>query len=121
MIYLASPYSDPDLAVQKYRYDLVAKATGVLLSAGHHVYSPIVHCHQIAIDNSLPTDAQFWRAYNEDMIDRCDSMFVLCIFRWNTSKGVMMEIEYAREIRMPVRYVNLLGEISSVPYFAGDV
>ena len=45
MIYLASPYSDPDPAVKQARYDAAVRAVGALMARGETVYSRIVSTH----------------------------------------------------------------------------
>lgn len=94
MIYLASPYSDPNPAVVAERYRLTEAATAELLRRRVWVYSPIVHCHHMATVHGLPTDAAFWRDYNEHMLGRSDELHVLCIDGWHRSLGVRHELEW---------------------------
>ena len=42
MIYLASPYSDPDPAVRQSRFEAACKATAEMLRAGLIVFSPVM-------------------------------------------------------------------------------
>lgn len=65
MIYLASPYSDPDPAVREQRYEAACAATVAMLRAGHVVFSPIVHSHPL-VAYGLPTDWAFWQRVNGD-------------------------------------------------------
>lgn len=97
MIYLASPYTC------KFVDDAVRAE---LMRAGVHVLSPIVHSHPIAIAHDLPTDFWEWQALDEDLIDRCDEVWVLTLPGWDTSRGVQSKIAYALDIGLPVRYVD---------------
>jgi hypothetical protein len=110
MIYLASPYSHPDPVIKKTRFLLVEQCTAALINQGLYVWSPIVHCYEMAKKFSMPDDAEFWKGYNTDFIRRADSMFVLGIDGWFESKGVMMEIKLAKEALLPVRFVNPEGQ-----------
>ncbi|MCP5014648.1 MAG: DUF1937 family protein, partial [Ketobacter sp.] len=48
MIYLAQPYTDPNPDVREHRFNLGERYTAELLQNGQWVYSPIVHCHELA-------------------------------------------------------------------------
>lgn len=111
MIYLASPYSHKDPVIVKTRFLLVEQATAILINAGHFVWSPIVHCHEMAAKYAMPTDAEFWKAYNFDFIRRSEAMFVLDIEGWQESKGVMMELKLAADMMLPVSFVSPEGDI----------
>ncbi len=115
MIYLASPYSHPDPVIVKTRFLLVEQVTAMLIGNGYYVWSPIVHCHEMATKYSMPTDAEFWRAYNFDFIRRADAVYVLDIEGWMESKGVMMEIKMAHAALIPVAFVTPDGDIKLVP------
>lgn len=110
MIYLASPYSHPDPVIKKTRFLLVEQCTAGLINQGYLVWSPIVHCYEMALKFQLPDHADFWKQYNFDFIRRCDAMFVLQIEGWQESKGVQMELHLAKEIILPVRFVNPEGQ-----------
>lgn len=109
MIYLASPYSHPDKTIVKTRVGLTMQCTAALIRGGHYVWSPIVHCHEMAGLYEMPTDAEFWRAYNFSFIRRADAMYVLKIPGWDESKGIKMELDLAREIFLPVAFVDADG------------
>ena len=109
MHYLASPYSSPDPLVRKTRFLLVQQACAALISRGLHVWSPIVHSHDMAQRFDLPTDAGFWHEYNYDFIRRCDGLFVLAIEGWRASKGVAEELAIAQELVLPVRWIDAEG------------
>jgi hypothetical protein len=53
-IYLACPYTHKDPKVVDMRFETVTKVAGRLLLDGHIVYSPITHCHTIAMETLLP-------------------------------------------------------------------
>lgn len=110
MIYLASPYSNPDPAVIVDRYEAVCKVAAILINQGMFVWSPIAQTHATASRFAMPTDAEFWKAYNFDFMRRADAIYVLVVDGWRESKGVAMEIEFARYNRMELRFVNENGE-----------
>lgn len=95
MIYLASPYTHPDPEVREARFKAVEAMTGTLLCSGKHVYSPIVHTHEIAKQYELPYNFEFWKNYNFSMIRRCDYLYILAIDGWRQSRGVESEAWFA--------------------------
>ena len=106
MTYLASPYSHPDPAVRLRRYEQAAEAC-VKLCTSIHVFSPIVHWHEIALRHVLPTEASYWWDYNRSMLRRCDSLFVLELPGWETSTGVSAELRLAEHLGLPVVFKPL--------------
>lgn len=113
MIYLASPYSHPDPLIMKTRFLLAEQVVGLCTSAGMHVYSPIVHYHEIARKIILPTDFNFWKSINFDMIRRADAVYVLNIEGVHESKGVKAETQFAKLCGMPIYGISDDGELSS--------
>jgi hypothetical protein len=88
-LYLASPYSHVDPARRHGRYRAACAATCWLLNIRCWVYSPIVHCHELARLHDLPGDFEFWR-----MTD---------------SIGVKNEIAYARRNMKPIHLLTPHG------------
>lgn len=109
MIYLASPYSNPDPLIVQTRFLLVEQCTAELIKQGLFVWSPIVHCHEMARKYNLPTDAEFWQGYNFDFIRRADAVYVLNIPGWDKSVGVGMEMRLANAGLIPVKFVTHEG------------
>jgi nucleoside 2-deoxyribosyltransferase len=106
MIYLASPYSDPDPAVREQRFRDACRATAALLKSGHAVFSPIAHSHALAEHHGLPTDWNFWERCNREHLERCEEVVVLMLDGWRESPGVQAEINIARELGKPIRVVE---------------
>lgn len=110
MIYLASPYTAPTAEGREENFRLAQRATALLIKKGLAVYSPIVHCHDMAERFSFPTDYLFWLKYNNSFIRRAESMFVLKIPGWEKSKGVETEIDLANRAFIPLFGVIFVGE-----------
>lgn len=106
MIYLASPYTHANASVRQHRYIQAIHAVATYAKRGENCYSPVVHFHMAALIHELPGDFHFWQEINYAMIDRCDSLVVLKINGWDTSFGVMKEIEYAVSLGKPVSYLE---------------
>lgn len=103
--YIASPYSDPDPKVSEQRYRAALRATHWCLTHDMIVFSPIVHCHEMAIIYGMPTDFRFWKAYNNAMISGSSGLLVLEIEGWQQSAGVSAEREIAVKAGLPVGHL----------------
>lgn len=110
MIYLATPYSDPDPAVREYRFRQVNKAAAKLISQGYHVFSPISQTHSIAAEGDLPKDWKYWEKYDRKMLGCCDRFMVLKLDGWVESVGVNAEMKIAIQIGMAVEYMDPVKE-----------
>lgn len=108
MLYLASPYSDPDPHIRKARYVGVMKIAHALQTASGHehhlIYSPIMHFHPMCLHHDMPTGADFWWNINKHAMDVSSQLVVACMSGWDESVGVALEIAYAKSINMPVAY-----------------
>lgn len=104
MIYLASPYSGTS-EQQEERYLEAMKCVASFMPAP--IFSPIVHCHDMAKRLQLPTDATYWEKYDRAMIHSAEAVWILCIPGWKQSVGVAEEEVYAKAILLPIRYVKL--------------
>ncbi len=105
-IYLASPYSSSHEDVRQQRHDAVENLTAQLLSQGFHVFSPIVHCHPMALKYDLPKDIDFWHRYDRMMLSKASMLLVLRLPGWEDSKGVAFEIAVAKELSIPVMFID---------------
>jgi hypothetical protein len=105
-IYLGSPYSSEDQAKQHHRYRCACRATVYLLNQGIHVYSPIVHCHEIAKDFGLPKDFDFWKEYNFAMLENANLLMILKLDGWKDSKGLDGEIGFATRKSIPIEFMD---------------
>ena len=92
MIYLASPYSDPDPAVEQQRFEAVCKVAAVLMGNGHVIFAPVAHTHSIAAHGAVPRDHDFWERMDLPLLARADELWVLMLPGWQDSKGVQGEI-----------------------------
>lgn len=102
LIYLASPYSHANPDVMKARFDAVCAAAAKLMAAGHLIFSPIAHTHPIGLAGKLPTNWDFWRVYDEKILDACGELWVLCLDGWTESVGIAAEVRYMTQLGRPI-------------------
>lgn len=108
LIYLATPYGHPDPEVRKERFLAACRLTSELMRQGHHVYSPIAHNHSIALFG-LPTGWDFWGKYDSEFLRFCAKVWVVKMAGWEESAGVQAEIELARGLGKPMKFIEPLS------------
>ena len=106
LVYVASPYYSDNPGIMRNRFELVKQACYLLLTNGYNPLSPIMIWHQVresgvAFDGV--TDPDIVRM-NRKLLDKCDSLLVLCASGWKESVGITEEVRYARESKMKVVY-----------------
>jgi nucleoside 2-deoxyribosyltransferase len=108
-IYLAIPYTfNPELSI-----GIANKIAASLMSFGHVVFSPISHSHNIAdhLPESLRTDSHWWMKQDLPFVEWAEELHVVCIGEMGDkliedSKGVQMELAYARQLGKPVTIID---------------
>lgn len=104
MIYLSSPYSHPDAVVRERRYCEALCAAHWLMDRKRWVFSPIVHCHPMAL-MGLPGDIDYWREYDRTMVERSSLLMVLMTEGWAASVGIGVEMTFADEFHVGVEFM----------------
>lgn len=102
--YIASPYSHHDSKKMEKRYLEVTKFAAKLTAKGFIVFSPITHCHVMAMLQKMPHDWDFWANIDFTFLDVCESLIVLQLPGWESSVGVTAEITYARNRGKRIMY-----------------
>lgn len=106
MIYVASPYSNPDPVIMQTRYELVRDWTFERIKrTNESLFAPIAYCHEYALKHGMPKDADFWYEFNLGFIRNSEGMYVLQLDGWSISKGVQMEVTLAKKYKIPLTMV----------------
>jgi len=108
MIYLCSVYTaeGADAALMLKRYEYAMKRTAQYLANKICVFSPIVHCHELALRHDLPKSFAWWESLDRCYIDASDMIHVLKMPMWEKSEGIQSEIWYARLVGKEIIYVD---------------
>lgn len=106
MIYLATPYSHPDHAVEIQRFERACIIAGKLMMTGEIVFCPIAHSHPIAVRCELPRDYEYWQRQAREMVKRSDKLVVAMMDGWKASIGIAGEIALAESFKIPVEYIQ---------------
>ena len=106
IIYLACPYSHSEKYVMTARFMIANKIAAKLIAEGNYVLSPISHTHPIAEEGELPRGWQYWGEFDRKLLSVCTKMIVVKLPYWEWSSGVQAEIELAKELSIPVEYIE---------------
>lgn len=107
-IYLATPYTHPDPAIRRARFEAVTRAAGALMQRRFLVFSPITMGHPICeACADIPGDFVYWESVCLSYLsDWATALVVLTLDGWRESRGVTTEIAVAREWGLPVKYLS---------------
>ena len=106
-IYLAAPYSHHCAVKRIERFDKINAKAAKLMAQGHIVFSPISHSHPVAqyLEPDLLMDHDFWMNQDLPFLENSDEVVVLMLDGWDKSRGVNTEVEMAKQLDIPVRYI----------------
>jgi len=104
MIYIASPYSDPDHIVMEDRAHMVSIFAVHCAKQGHVIYCPISSWHHLAVKHGMPKSFVFWQKLDIGILRHCDELWVLKLDGWEKSRGVREEITAAVNLDIKIRY-----------------
>lgn len=113
MIYVAAPYGHTSREVMDQRIEEVEKFLAYLVSNGRHAFSPLLMHHVLDKGYNLPSDFNFWGEFCLSLLRNCDLMIVLMLPSWDTSRGVLEEIEYCKKNSIPIEYHEIQSNSES--------
>lgn len=106
MIFISSPYGHENKDVVQQRYVAACKYAGYLMEKGLIAMSPVVPGHAICQHVGLPGDFTFWKNFCIKLIDVSNEVHVLQLDGWETSAGVIAELDHARITNKPIVFVE---------------
>ncbi len=111
--YVGMPYSAESKATEQRRVNLARLYVSRLMKDHRiHALCTVIHSHEMALENDMPTDIAYWREFNMSILRRSDGLIILPLDRWENSTGLAEEIEIARGSGLPIlRYDYLLNEL----------
>lgn len=101
-VYLAIPYT----GMNESSYEQANQFTVDAMEMGYNPFSPITHSHPLT-EFGISQSWDFWEIIDKGWIDVCEEVWVLIpregMERVHESTGVQAEIEYAKELGLPVK------------------
>ena len=114
LVYLGCPYSLDGQATEKQmakRYEQVTRCANILFRTGLNVYSPISMHHNIQKHNPIKMTTRDWLQLDYEYLRHSEMLYVLKIDGWDKSLGLLSEIEFAQERKIPIVYIEPNKEI----------
>ena len=106
MIYVASPYTTNNRRILEWRKRAVCKYVERLLKYGIAAYSPIVHTIGLSrYSKRLPMKFRYYAKVDRDMLSVAKELHVLMLPGWRESVGVIQEIIWALERKIPIKLI----------------
>lgn len=115
IIYVICPFSSPDSSVESKRFSTASAYAGHLLYNGFNAYSPLSHGYPISLslheseNKTIPY--KVWIQHGLLILKMCTEAHVLKLEGWRESKGVSLEIQEAKKLGIPIKYIDLKNEI----------
>jgi hypothetical protein len=107
------------------RYLKIDKAAARLWKHGVMTYPPIALNARWNQYEEFQHTWDAWETFDKNLLERCDGLLVLMLDGWERSVGVQSEIDYARELNMPIGYVTyedvMKDNIDGVFHLVGDI
>ena len=105
--YLAVPYSHSNPDMMTRRFETACLVAARMMRDGLVPFSPLSHSVPVASYGGLHgTDHAFWMKQDLPILEVCDVLAVLKLPGWEKSQGVRAELEHARKLCMPIRFVE---------------
>ena len=106
--YLASPFTPYPVKEHAWLDACRMSAAFMACCPDHFVYSPIAETYGIE-KVGLEIDHAAWMARDKIAVDRAHGVLVACLPGITDSKGVRMEIEWAKAAQKPVVFLQPIG------------
>jgi len=109
-IYLAIPYS----GIEEVSYNAANEVAALLIAEGFCVFSPISHSDPIwkAGIGVVEHSWEVWMEQDKEFVQWCDAVYVIELVNLNgigliyKSKGVMQEIDWAKEFNKELKMIK---------------
>ena len=101
VIYVASPYWHPDPRIRRARAHAAQTVTSGMIQRGEPVFSPIVYSASIQ-ERGGTRPAQGWYEFDLNFLAVARSMTVLEVPGWEQSRGILIELGFARARGIPL-------------------
>lgn len=104
--YVGTPYTDYAGGMEA-AFRLAAAATAVLTAHEIDCYSPIAHCHPVALHGGLdPRDGGFWMRRTEPIRRAACGLIVVEMRGWGESRGLTAERQEFHIEGKPIYHLN---------------
>lgn len=104
MIYLASPYTNPDQLIRSWRYQKALEYTAEQMRLGAVIFSPIAYGHQFT-KYGIAAEYEPWHRFNLSIMAMCTQFHILCLPGWESSRGIAAELKAAQGLNHLIKEI----------------
>ena len=112
--YLTAPYRSVNAIsyqqqqlIMERRFRKCMRLVAELMGKGELIYYPLAHGRNVEKYSGIPSDPkEFWMTQNFSILQHAKELLVFKIPEWEKSEGVATEIEFAKSLNIPVRYIE---------------
>lgn len=102
-VYLAAPYHHPDRQVMKRRNEVVTSFAATISAQGIAVFSPVTYTAMLEEKGGHHPDG--WYTFDLHFLHFAKGMLLLQLPGWETSRGILTEMGYAKGLGIPITLV----------------
>jgi hypothetical protein len=109
VVYLGGPYTHHSPQIRLARFEAITRAAAKIIETGRIVYSPLTMTHPIDLvlaSEGETLGSDYWVKFDEAFMAFCSEMIVFRLSGWDQSSGVKREMEYFREKKLPITFVD---------------
>jgi hypothetical protein len=118
MIFVSIPYSSPYVEIVEERVKALSIYCAQLLAKGVIPTSPVLFGSTVLKHYNLPSDFGYWSVLSLEYVEHSEEVHVLLLDGWKESTGVRNEIEKARELKIPIKYINVFKSDNHSYFFS---
>ncbi len=106
--YVAIPYTKLDGLTKTISAERSSKYSATLMENEILAYSPITLGHEMCAHSFVLTEleSEAWQNWCKQLFSICNELHVICFKGWQESTGVQAEIEWAKELNMPIYLIS---------------
>lgn len=105
-VIVVGPFNTTDVELKKNRVHTIATYCAKIFHEGMIPVSALLSGLAFAEHAELPTDTMTWANFSKQYVKGCDEMHVLKLDGYDTSRGVLLEIEEANRLGIKVVYIE---------------
>ena len=114
LTYLACPFRHNDINIQKKRCAAAHYVAAKLSLQGHYIFSPLTH-NEILVDLVRNLPGEHWLQFDLVILSICQRLLILKLEGWESSKGIQIEIAFAKENGISIEEMEPPEEAKYLP------
>lgn len=106
-VYVAAPFSAIEDKAKLMKAISAFCGNYMISNPGEYAITGLLHYYAVVECPELGNDYKFWKESCEMLMSKSDQVIVLQFPGWDTSIGVIAEIDYATDLGIPITYQQM--------------